>query len=102
MCCRKNIGFALCFYSSYSAPGVRAFYMEDLYVKKSYRNRGIGKLLVSEVISFAKRNDCVILDFHVFSWNPACSFYKKLGYHESTEWHCMRLDRDTMGELIKK
>lgn len=105
MYCRANIGFALCFYSSYSTPSVRTFFMEDLYVKESYRNRGVGKLLVSEVISFAKRNGCVKLDFHVLAWNPACSFYKRLGaidYHETKEWHFLRLDRDAMDKLIKK
>ena len=73
------VGYATYFFSYFTWTG-KSLYMDDLYVKESYRGSGIGTLLINKVISFANKNGCHKLRWQVSDWNaPAISFYKSLG-----------------------
>lgn len=76
----KNIiGYACFFFTYYSWSG-RALFLDDLYVQEAYRKHGIGKMLLNEVITFAKNNNCKKLRWQVSKWNEnAISFYKSIG-----------------------
>ena len=54
--------------------------MDDLYVKESYRGKGIGSMLIQKVIEYAQSAQCHKLRWQVSDWNaPAIRFYKSLG-----------------------
>ena len=73
------VGYATYFFSYFTWTG-KSLYMDDLYVKESYRGSGIGTLLINKVISFANANGCHKLRWQVSDWNaPAIGFYKSLG-----------------------
>lgn len=98
---RKNVGFALCYNSSYQKNG--RFFLEDFYVKPAYRSHGVGQLIFDAVKEYAKRGGNVLLDFHVLGWNPARSFYKRnnaVDMTETKEWHFFRMDRKAMETLL--
>lgn len=73
------VGFASFFFAYYSWSG-KALYLDDLYVKESYRGSSIGTGLLQAVIAFAKEQHCKKLRWQVSNWNkPAIEFYKKMG-----------------------
>lgn len=73
------VGYATYFFAYFTWTG-KSLYMDDLYVKESYRGAGIGKILINKVIDFAKASGCHKLRWQVSDWNaPAISFYKGLG-----------------------
>lgn len=58
----------------------KSIYIEDLFVKPQYRKQGVAQLLMNEVITIAKTNNCKNVTWHVLDWNAnAISLYKKLG-----------------------
>ena len=72
-------GFASYFFAYYSWSG-KAIYLDDLFVKEDYRNKGIGKKLFEEVVNLAKIENCRKLRWQVSRWNNnAIEFYKKMG-----------------------
>jgi len=83
------IAYAIFFPYFSSFRGQRGIYLEDLYVKPSHQHRGIGELLLREIVSRAKETGAVRMDFQVLDWNEnAIRFYKKLGAEiDETERH---------------
>ena len=74
------IGYAI-FYPNFSTfRGQRGFYLEDIYIKKSFRQKGIGEMMLKHIAKLAKSRGFERIDFLVLDWNtPAVNFYKKLG-----------------------
>lgn len=68
----------------------KSLYMDDLYVRPSFRGQGIGKQLMQEVITLGKSEGCRKLRWQVSQWNePAIAFYKKAGAQiDNTEQNC--------------
>lgn len=73
------VGFAL-YYIRYSTWKGQRMYLEDLIVTDSMRGKGLGKLLMNELIHIAKEKNYHGISWQVLDWNdPAINFYKKLG-----------------------
>jgi len=67
------------FFAYYTWIG-KSLSMDDLYVRPEFRSKGIGVLLINEVINFAKTQNCKKLHCQVSEWNkPAIEFYESLG-----------------------
>ena len=83
------VGFATYFSAYYSWTG-RAIYLDDLYVKPSFRNAQVGKNLLDAVINIAKEEQCIKVRWQVSKWNEnAIGFYKKMGaLVDETEINC--------------
>lgn len=62
------VGFALYFhnYSTWEGLGI---YLEDLYVKKDFRGRGIGTQLIRGVAKVAEQRGCARLQWQVIDFN---------------------------------
>lgn len=73
------IGYVTWFYTYFTWSG-KGLYIDDLYVRPSYRGIGIGKQLMEKVIALGKAAKCHKIRWQVSWWNePAIAFYKKLG-----------------------
>lgn len=80
------VGIAL-HYDRYSTWKGRRLYLEDLIVTESMRGSGIGKLLLDELIVFAKEKQYNGMVWQVLDWNePAINFYKKYNADFDPEW----------------
>ena len=92
------VGFAVFFptYSTFLAqPGL---YLEDLYVKPNWRDKGIGSALLKHLARIAMERGCGRLHWAVLDWNqPAIQFYKKLGAVPMDEW----TEYSLSGEALK-
>ncbi len=86
------IGFALYFYNFSTFLGKPGIYLEDLYVKESYRGKGYGKALLEKIILKAKEQDCGRVEWSVLDWNKtAIDFYIKMGAQPMDEWTTFRI-----------
>ena len=83
------VGYATYFFGYYTWIG-KSLYMDDLYVRPDFRVAGVGTKLISEVIAFAKAENCKKLRWQVSEWNqPAIDFYKSLGANvDAVESNC--------------
>ena len=54
--------------------------LKELFVRREYRGKGVGRLLMQRVLEEAKRIGCYRVDWNVRDWNEeGILFYKKLG-----------------------
>ncbi len=80
------IGFALFYFVYYTWVG-KSLYLDDLYVKETYRGHKIGSKLLDKIIEIGRLNNCKRIRWQVLSWNkPAIDFYKKIGADLDDEW----------------
>jgi len=80
------VGIAL-YYTKYSTWKGRCIYLEDIVIKASERQKGIGSLLLLKLKEIAEKEGVKRLEWQVLEWNEsAISFYKKYGAVIDTEW----------------
>ncbi|MGI8602851.1 MAG: GNAT family N-acetyltransferase [Verrucomicrobiales bacterium] len=86
-------GFAI-YYPCYSTfRGGRVLYLEDLFVRDSFRRRGIGRALLAEFLGIARQRGCAKVEWRVLRWNtPAIEFYRSLGATILDDWVPVRLE----------
>jgi len=93
------VGMAAFFqtYSTFAAR--RGLYLEDVYVKEQYRNRGIATAIVCFIAKLAVERNYARVDFTVLLWNNiAIEFFETLGATPTSAWTTYRLS----GEWLKK
>lgn len=93
------VGFALFFHNYSTFEGRAGLYLEDIYVRETVRGQGAGKQLLVRLAAIARERGCPRLDLSVLHWNPARSFYEKLGFHPQSAWMSYRLETDHLQEL---
>lgn len=95
---KEIIGFALYFYAYFTWIG-KSLYLDDLFVKKEYRNQGVAKMFLNEIFEDARKENCKRVRWQVLDWNTdAIEFYKKIGARLDNEW----INCDYNHEEIKK
>ena len=96
-------GFALFFYNYSTWEGRPGLYLEDLFVRPEFRQKGIGKSLLIHVAQIAARENCARFQWQVLDWNaPSIEFYQSLGARLMKEWLTMRVEGDSLGRLAEE
>jgi len=75
--------FHLRFSTWLGRPGL---YLEDLYVSEAARGFGVGRRLMARLAAIAVERGWGRIDFQVLDWNPARSFYHRLGMGHVDGW----------------
>lgn len=89
-------GFAL-FFHAFSTWEGKTLYLEDLFVRPSYRKAGVGAALMSELASLANVRACKRFEWSVLDWNePAINFYHRIGAKPLSGWTRYRMDGETL------
>lgn len=85
----KIIGTAIFFFAYFTYTG-KSLYLEVLFVKDEYRNKGIGSKLLKKVFEIAKKEHCTRLRWQVDKENKeAIRYYQKRGASiSSTSLNC--------------
>lgn len=93
--------FAL-FYPVYSTfSGHQNLFLEDLFVRDSYRGKGIGKALMKQLAQIAVHQGAQRLDWYVLEDNVKGSeFYKRLGAQPLLDRRTYRMGLSVMKSLI--
>ncbi|MEN8138031.1 MAG: GNAT family N-acetyltransferase [Bacteroidota bacterium] len=93
------VGYALYFLSYSTFLAKAGIYLEDLYVEKIHRGKGIGKRLLSSLAKITVENGYGRLEWSVLDWNkPAIDFYRSIGAESLDGWTTNRLT----GNYLKK
>jgi len=94
------VGFALFFRNFSTFVGRPGLYLEDLYVRETYRGRGIGKALLLHLAGLARERNYGRMEWSVLDWNEsAIRFYRALGAVPMSDWTVFRLDEEALGRL---
>ena len=99
----EAIAFALYFHNFSTFLGRRGLYLEDLFVRPSYRRKGYGRALLIYLAQLAVQRGCGRFEWSVLDWNqPAIQFYENLGATVLPDWRIVRLTGQALEELASK
>lgn len=85
-------GFAL-YYIRYSTWKGQRMYLEDLIVTEEHRGKGMGKMLLDELMRIAKDKQYSGMMWQVLDWNePAIKFYEKYDAQFDAGWLNVNVD----------
>jgi GNAT superfamily N-acetyltransferase len=80
------VGMALYFFAYFTWVG-KSLYLDDLYVKDSFRKQKIGTALLGKIFEIAREEKCNRVRWQVLNWNqPAIGMYKKYGASIEDQW----------------
>ncbi len=97
----KPAGFALFFHNFSTWQGRRGLYVEDLYVAPWARRLGLGERLLRACAVIALERGCPRLDLQVLDWNPARTFYERLGMTHQAAWLSYRASGSVLRDLAE-
>ena len=95
------VGLALWFLTFSTWVGRHGIWLEDLYVRPSWRGRGLGLGLLRELAAICVDRGYGRLEWAVLDWNePSRDFYKSVGARELDAWIINRVDGDALPRLL--
>ncbi len=93
-------GFALFFQTYSTFLGRPGLYLEDLFVRSEWRNRGLGRQFLRHLAGTAVERGYGRMDWSVLDWNDsAIRFYRKLGARTMDDWKLCRLTGEALHAL---
>jgi GNAT superfamily N-acetyltransferase len=94
------VGMAIWFLTFSTWTGRNGIHLEDLYVRPEARSSGLGRALLVELASIARRSGYGRVEWSVLDWNePAIGFYRSLGAEPLGEWIGYRLSGQALVDL---
>jgi len=99
---QQPAGYALFwpYYSTWEGPGL---FLEDLFVRQSFRGRGIGKALLAAVARIAVDEHCYGIHWEVLDWNvKAIEVYKAMGAEFRDQWRPVLLRGEALRRLAEE
>jgi GNAT superfamily N-acetyltransferase len=98
----QTAGYAL-FWGYYSTWSGRGMFLEDLFVRETFRRHGIGKALLAAVARVAVDEDCYGIHWEVLDWNEkAIELYKNLGATFRDQWRPVLLTDEALRRLAEE
>lgn len=85
-------GFSVWFLNFSTFRGRHGLYVEDLFVRPTFRGKGIGKALMRRLAQRCVDEGFARFEWAVLDWNsPSIAFYKSIGAQVMDEWKICRL-----------
>ena len=85
-------GFAVWFLNFSTFRGRHGLYVEDLFVRQAFRDKGIGKALMARLARRCVDDGLARFEWAVLDWNaPSIAFYRSIGATIIADWRICRL-----------
>ncbi len=85
-------GFAVWFLNFSTFRGRHGIYLEDIFVRPTFRRRGIGKALLARLAKRCVDEGYARFEWAVLDWNaPSIAFYCSIGAEVMGDWRICRL-----------
>jgi ribosomal protein S18 acetylase RimI-like enzyme len=98
----KYLGIALFYFTFSTFKAKPALWIEDIFVLKEFRGKGIGTHLLKQICQIAVKKDCCRVEWTVLDWNePSRKFYFNLGAIAMDEWTTFRMTLDVFKKLAE-
>jgi GNAT superfamily N-acetyltransferase len=95
-------GYAL-FFNYFSTWVGRGLFLEDLFVRETFRRHGIGTALLAEVALVAVEEQCYGIHWEVLDWNTkAIELYKAMGAEFRDHWRPVLLTGESLHRLAQQ
>jgi len=95
------VGMAL-YYERYSTWKGKTIHLEDLIVKDSHRNQGLGTKLYNDVLKTAQSRGYKRVEWNVLDWNKvAIDFYESTGAKILDSWRVVQMDKAGLDKYLK-
>lgn len=89
----KMVAYAMYFTTFSTFLGKAGLFLEDLYVKKEFRKRGIASKLFSKLAQICKENDFGRIDWDCLDSNElGIRYYEKIGAKHLKIWRKYRIE----------
>ena len=101
-CDGEVAGYAIYFFTFSSFVGRPGIWLEDVYVRPPFRNRGLGRRLIEAVARIGVERGCGRFEWTALNWNEhALDFYRRLGARVLSEWVLLRINPPDLPRLGK-
>lgn len=98
----KYVGYIIYFMSYSSFLALQTLYLEDIFVLKEFRKRGVGQKLFEFCILKSNEKQCGRIEWHVLDWNKlGIDFYTKYGAKHLSNWLYFRLDKTQIKKISR-
>src|SRR5580693_5687815 len=99
----EPVGYAVFFEFYSSFQGRAGLFLDDLFVRPSFRKRGIGKSLLAHVAGIAWKEKYFCMRWEVLDWNaPAIKFYGDMGAVFLDDWKSAILIGDPLQAVAEE
>jgi GNAT superfamily N-acetyltransferase len=92
-------GFAVYFFNFSTFVGRPGIYLEDIFVSEEKRGMGVGEAMMRYLANLARTEQYGRVEWAVLDWNPAKSFYEKLGAEPMNDWVLYRISGAELEKL---
>jgi len=90
-------------YNRFSTWKGKSLHLEDLVVSETYRGKGLGTLLLNEVVKYGRELGVKRINWEVLDWNePAITFYEKKGANVLRDWDVVQLNEKGINDYLAK
>jgi diamine N-acetyltransferase len=99
----EPVGLALWFLNYSTFRGRHGIYLEDIFVRPAFRNKGIGKALLARLAARCADNGWARCEWAVLDWNaPSIAFYRSIGADILEQWKICRLSGDALAKFAAR
>ncbi len=96
----EPVAFAIYLFNYSTFVGLPGLYLEDIYVRPTFRCAGVDRELLRFLARKAIASGCGRMQWSVLNWNEsAINFYSKLGAEPMNEWTVFRLANEQLARL---
>ncbi len=93
-------GFILWFYTFSSFAGRHGIWIEDLYVRETFRGKGLGVVMLHAIARRCVEEKLGRLEWSVLDWNEnAIRFYRGAGAQLKSEWTICRMEGEALADF---
>lgn len=94
------VAFAIYFFNLSTFEGRSGLYIEDIFVRPTFRRFGIGRKLFGFLSQTAGEQGCSRIELSALNWNEqAIQFYRKLGGEPVNGWTVFRFSEQAITDL---